>query len=94
MASKVLCDGSTVEWEPVWVDEECDECGCVTSQRDSAEPEFHGPSRKEGRRYFCSRCGEEYVGMAAAFEIMVDRLRPRIVEMVNSASPFYDYLRK
>ena len=93
MASATLCDGSTVEYEPKFEDIECEECGHVTGQRETERPEFHGPIAKRDGKWFCSRCDEEFVGLAAANEIVRERILPAIEKAVLADSPFYLYVK-
>jgi hypothetical protein len=92
MTSKKLCDGSTVEWEPVLQDEECGECGHVTGQWDSAEPEFHGKTVHKDESLYCERCGEEFIGYVKATKIALEIIIPKIKEDEKSA-PFYSHIK-
>lgn len=90
---KVLCDYSTVLWDPIYEDTECHECGHATEPRVVNEPAFHGPTVKRDGGYFCSRCGEQMVDLALVSAILMDRLMPKIAKAVNDDSPFYRYLK-
>ena len=84
-----LCDGSVVEWEPEYLDDECDECGHVTLMIDWPVPSFHGHTVRRENSYFCERCGEEFVGLAKATAIVAEKMIPHIVEQVNKTNAFY-----
>ena len=93
-SSKTVCDGSVVTWLPQWEDDFCDECGHVTGQTDRAEPKFHGKTVRYGDGWFCSRCGEEFIGYAMVSAMLMDKLPAMIEAQMNRVSPLYRYLDK
>ena len=92
----VLCDGSIAKWEPVLVQNTCDECGQPhpDSFTDTAEPDFHGRTKKVDGKYYCSRCGEQFVGLAECNEILIEKTIPAIIEQFNRTNPLLEMLKK
>lgn len=93
MASFTLCDGTVVEYVPIYEPTECSECGHVTGERITNEPAHHGETVKRDGKYYCSRCGERFVDLALVAAITAERLLPSIRKQVEQAGPFYRMLR-
>jgi ribosomal protein L37AE/L43A len=93
MASRLICDGTVVEYEPCYEDEDCDECGHHTGRRIANEPRFHGGTVRRDGKWFCSRCGEQFVGLAEANEITKALLVPAIIAGMAHTSSLYKYFK-
>lgn len=95
MRSMVLCDGTLVEWTPEMVDNECFECGSVTSQRDVAEPAYHGPARwnDDRTRYQCTRCECDMGHAQAVHDAMVKRYAQDYIANVERESKLIAWIK-
>jgi len=93
MKSKVVCDGSTVEWEPVLVDNECGECGQVTGQTDTAKPHFHGNYQKKGDDLICARCKEVMPDLLKMMLIMQEKVKDHVLSVLDRQSVMTRFLR-
>jgi hypothetical protein len=94
MMKKVRCDGTIIEWEPDLHPTFCDECGHETGEYDYNEPSWHGKTVKRDGKYYCSLCGEEFVGLAMIEEITKEKIIPAIVEDVFREDTFFKALKK
>jgi hypothetical protein len=79
--SKLLCDGSTIEWVPEYKTlereictcqrEDCENCDTEDYTCDAAEPKFHGehyPRNPDSPyKIHCKRCGEGWEDTAGLF---------------------------
>jgi hypothetical protein len=93
MNSKVVCDGSTVEWEPVLVDNECCECGQGTGQSDTAEPSFHGNYRKRGDDLICARCKQVMPDLLKTTLLLQKKVKDHILSVMERPSVMAIHLR-
>lgn len=95
MAQKKVCNGEVREWEPVWVEEHCCECGQVTSKRDSAEPpehDFPREKREDGESY-CMGCGAQFASYKL-LDKMARESAQKWADAMHEASPVWDALHK
>jgi hypothetical protein len=99
MASKKVCTGEIREWEPVWVQGECGECGAPSGEKyDSEIPDFHDFDMESRvidgvKRWFCTGCKVEMVGVDAMNLDLEERMLPAIMSSIEHNSPMLDYLK-
>jgi hypothetical protein len=93
LKSKKVCDGSVVKWTPVMEDTECDCCGSVTGQYDTAVPDFHGRYVKRDGSRFCERCGDEQPYLDQVLNRVFEDSVKAMVDSWERSSKFYQMLQ-
>ena len=91
--SKILCDGSEVDWEPKWQANECEECGHPTGETDIAEPDYHGKKVWREGRLFCDRCDGEFGGLERINQICFDAMIPQLYENIKKSNSFWNFYK-
>jgi len=89
MATKKVCNGEVREWESVWVEQHCHECGQVTGRHDSAEPpehDFPREKREDGESY-CTGCGEQMASYDSVTKMLKETMKVLAAGYMDWQSP-------
>ena len=94
MTTFELCDGSTVEYEPKYAENWCDECGHELDRTVSNEPNFHGKRVWRDGSLFCERCGVEFGGIEKINQICVENMLPSISKQIEESNKLFMHYKK
>lgn len=93
-------------WDPDWkireITHECGKCGTeleppIYEEYDANIPSFHvGPivELKDSIEDKCGACGETWTSMSKLFGREMNRIGPKILELFDKNSTFFDYIEK